>query len=356
LYDDDRIIAPKENIFPSPIFQMESENCMGIPCIVMFSGGLDSTIVVHLLKEQGLDVTALHFVLPFDEDVSSKRNKIQAYADALGVPVRFENDGAPFLEMMKNPQFGFGKNANPCLDCRIRRLIKAKQIMEEIGAKFIATGEVLGQRPMSQRKDCLDIVIRETKLKGFLLRPLSAKFLLPTIPEEQGWVKRELLLGISGRGRHEQLAYAATYGLKHGTPAGGCILTYEHAARRLEDLQKHGKDFSFTDLQLIAVGRHFRLSPPYKIIIGRDQAENVVLDKQIMDSDYRLEMADKLGPLGLGRGEPEPTDLMTAGAILARYSRSRAEPLVKISVTYKGEQTVLEVKPASESECDALRI
>ena len=185
-----------------------------VQCIVMFSGGLDSTIAVHLLKQQGIDVTALYFVLPFESGLDFDHAAVKRYANGLSVPLRIEEEGEGFLDMVSSPDFGYGKHANPCIDCRIHRLKKAKGIMDEIGASFIVTGEVIGQRPKSQRKDSLILIERKAGLEGILLRPLSAQLLEPTIPETKGWVDRSKLLAISGRGRKEQLAYSKKYGLK----------------------------------------------------------------------------------------------------------------------------------------------
>lgn len=334
---------------------------MTVSCIVMFSGGLDSVIATHLLKSQGLDVTALHFVLPWDQTGSGRtgngrrgdgrKEKILECAAPLQVAVRFEDDGAEFLDMMKNPVFGFGKHANPCLDCRIRRLVRAKKIMEETGACFIATGEVLGQRPMSQRRDCLDIVVRDSGLKGYLLRPLSALQLRPTVPEEQGWVDRNSLLSIAGRGRREQLAYARRFGLMHGAPAGGCMLTFEGAGARLADLHGHVPDFSFNDLQLVAEGRHFRMSGLFRMIIGRNRSENQIISDLFLETDIRFEMAGMLGPLGLGRGTPAEGDLEKCASILSRYSRLRDRETVPVAITEEGVRSIFEVKPADEELC-----
>jgi tRNA U34 2-thiouridine synthase MnmA/TrmU len=179
----------------------------------MFSGGLDSVMAAHLLKSQGLDVTALHFLLPFYSGLGRRPRQVEEYAAALGVPLRVEEEGEEYLAMFREPAFGYGKNANPCVDCRIHRLKKAARIVEETGAICLATGEVVGQRPMSQKLHTMQQVEKLSGLQGKLLRPLSAKLLAPTDAEEAGIIDREKLSDISGRSRTVRLAYAKLHGL-----------------------------------------------------------------------------------------------------------------------------------------------
>jgi len=329
---------------------------MPTSCLVLFSGGLDSTIAVHLLRQQNLAVTALYFVLPFDVRPGREYAKITAAAEKLGVPLRVEEQGEDFLALMKNPKFGFGKNANPCMDCRIRRLVRAREIMEEIGADFIATGEVVGQRPMSQRRDCLDIIEKQSGLKGLLLRPLSAQLLRPTIPEDKGWVDRALLLGIGGRGRTQQLDYARTHGLSYATPAGGCLLTQIAAGVRFEDLKAHTPDFSLNDLALLGLGRHFRISPSFKLIVGRNESENHRLERMVCDDDRVFIMDGLLGPVGIGRGIGGDAEALTAARILSRFSKARTLATTRVSVRQGNDQRIIEVAPADDLLCDKHRI
>jgi tRNA U34 2-thiouridine synthase MnmA/TrmU len=329
---------------------------MPVSCIVLFSGGLDSTIAVHLLTQQNIAVTALHFVAPFDITLNGKYETISERSRLLGVPLQIIEQGEDFTAMMKDPRFGFGKNANPCMDCRIQRLTRAHAIMRELGASFIATGEVLGQRPMSQRRDCLDIIEKLTGLRGLLLRPLCAKLLPATIPEEKKWVDRERLLAISGRSRKEQIAYAAQFGLTYSAPAGGCLLTLEPAALRFEDLRAHTPDFSVSDIRLIGLGRHFRLNPECKLIVGRNEEENLYLLRELTDDDYRLSLTDFEGPLGIVRGKAGRDDLLQAARILVRFSKARNEALVRITAERKQAKEVLEAKPAEDEECARYRI
>jgi tRNA U34 2-thiouridine synthase MnmA/TrmU len=325
-------------------------------CIVMFSGGLDSAIAAHLLKSQGLAVTALHFVLPFKAGLGFSHESVKERAAVIGVPLKIVDEGEEYLAMVLNPAFGYGSHANPCIDCRIHRLKKAARIMQELGASFIATGEVVGQRPMSQRRHCMDLIERRSGLEGLLLRPLSAQMLEPTVPEQNGWVDRSRLLGITGRGRKEQLAYAKKFGLTYGTPAGGCILTEKHIAGRFRDLRESISAVTLSDFKLLAYGRHFRLHNRARLIVGRDDGENTIIQKLSEPCDLRFLMETITGPLALGRGEFTEQDIQTAAAIVARYSKGRDKVVSRVQVIKNGLPSVLEVKPAAEGLCEEKRI
>jgi tRNA U34 2-thiouridine synthase MnmA/TrmU len=322
----------------------------------MFSGGLDSVCATHMLMQQGLDITALHFVLPFESSLGFSHSAVKQYADALGVKLFIEEEGVEFLDMVKNPHFGYGKHANPCVDCRIYRLQKAAQIMNETGAQFIATGEVLGQRPMSQRRDSMLAVEKRSGLKGFLLRPLSAKLLDPTVPEKEGWVDREKLYGISGRGRKEQLAYAVRFGLKHGAPGGGCLLTQKETGARFTDLRQHCPAFNISDFKLCAYGRHFRINDSCRLIVGRNKFENDMLARLIAPDDWRMQMAHIEGPLAIVRGIADTDSLNLCASVVARYSRARTSATGSVKALRGDEALQLHVKPASDATCAALRI
>ncbi|MCL2183213.1 MAG: 7-cyano-7-deazaguanine synthase [Chitinispirillia bacterium] len=339
--------------------------------IVMFSGGLDSVIAAHLLKSQGLDVTALHFVLPFYAQTGKTPEQVQAYADTLGVPLRVEEEGEEFLEMIRDPKFGYGKNANPCVDCRIHRVIKAGRIMEEMGAVCLATGEVVGQRPMSQKMDKMKKIEKLTGLKGKLLRPLSAKLLDPTDAELAGIVDREKLLDITGRSRQVQLAYAKEHGLAHSSPAGGCILTNIETGARFIDLAEHDQHYSLADFKLLAYGRHFRTSQNYRVIVSRNEDENDALERihaaalsspksTSAPNIVQMYLRDTLGPLALGIGEPDESGLQFAASAVMRFSRLRNEEkaAVVISGSINGNDInrILETKPANDADIDRMRI
>ena len=317
-------------------------------CLVLFSGGLDSTIACHLLKTLGLEVIAVHFILPFKAQLGFSHSEIQIAADALSVHLIIEEEGEEFVEMVSSPQFGFGKNANPCMDCRIFRLKKAKEIMHTFGASFIATGEVVGQRPQSQRKDCMFIIEKRTDLKGLLLRPLSAQLLPPTLPEQTGIVDRSRLFCWKGRGRVEQLHYAQKYNLSFTPPAGGCVLTNSQIAERFYDLKKEFPRLLLNDFKLLPYGRHFRLRHNIRLIIGRNEAENTIIQRLSTGDDILLEMNASKGPVALLRGEQTLQLLELAASIVARYAKDKNSPYIEIIFRQNGINSIIKTKPVAE--------
>jgi len=325
--------------------------------IVMLSGGLDSVIVTHLLKSQGLKIKAIHYVLPFYAGIGFQHHKIQEYAAHLEVPLQIIEEGDDFVSMIRDPHFGFGKNANPCVDCRIRRLVHAKTLMSAEGASFIATGEVSGQRPMSQGENTMNAIEKRTGLKGLLLRPLSAKLFPPTDAEVKGIVDREKLFGWSGRTRAPQLEYAKKFNLKHSPPAGGCMLTTVDSARRFHEFAAHTPDFSLNDFKLLAYGRHFRINETGKFIIARNNSENHTFLKLLSDNITYLQMVDSLGPMGIIRGSFTDDELALCGSLLARFSKEKEKPEVNIALV-ENEQIIKQfaVVPGDDSLCEKYRI
>lgn len=273
--------------------------------IALLSGGLDSTLAIKIMQEQNVDVVAVNFVSPFCT-CSPRRegtcHLASAVALKLGVKIRVLNKGLEYLKIVEQPRFGHGRGLNPCIDCRIFMLKKAATIMEEEGARFIVTGEVLGQRPMSQHRAALDLIERESGLAGRILRPLSARWLQSTLPERNGWVDRTQLLAIRGRSRSAQLTLAKQKNVDlFGCPSGGCLLTDPVVVRRLKDLFRYSPEYDMRDVMLMTFGRHFRLHPGLKVILGRNQAENERLQKMGVEWP-RLEIADIPGPVMLIRG------------------------------------------------------
>ncbi|RMG60734.1 MAG: hypothetical protein D6713_02045 [Deltaproteobacteria bacterium] len=244
----------------------------------MFSGGLDSTLATKIVMNQGVEVVALHLTSPFctcDRGSSGCKAASVMMAEQLGVRMVTVVKGKEYYRLIRNPKFGYGSAMNPCIDCRIFGLKKAKELMEAEGARFIVTGEVLGQRPMSQRRDAIRLIEREAGLEGLILRPLSAQHFPPTIPEKEGWVDREKLLSISGRSRKKQMELAEKFDLKnYPCPAGGCLLTDKGFARRVKDLLDHKEDPDTPDFNLLKIGRHLRLPTGEKLIVPRNEAEN----------------------------------------------------------------------------------
>jgi tRNA U34 2-thiouridine synthase MnmA/TrmU len=259
----------------------------------------------------------------------------QKAVETLGIPLKIFNVSEEYLRVVKHPKHGYGRNMNPCIDCRIFMLKKAKAYMEESGAAFIVTGEVLGQRPMSQRRDAMRLIEKEAGLEGFILRPLSAKVLPATVPEKEGWVDREKLLKIQGRSRKPQIELAERYGIHdYPCPAGGCLLTDPGFAKRMKDLMLHDPNFSLNDVHLLKMGRHFRFSPGAKLIVGRQEEENQKIQTFAQGEDILLKVFSFPGPLSLLRGKLDEGDLEKAAAITAHYSK--AKDLRDIEVTYKG--------------------
>lgn len=267
--------------------------------IGLLSGGLDSTLAIKLIKDQGIEVIALNFTSPFCTCTSKNSGCSSAVKSAkeLGVPLKVIVKGMDYFKIVENPKFGYGSNMNPCIDCRIYIYKKAKEFMEEVGASFLISGEVVGQRPMSQKRHTLKLIEREAGVEDILLRPLSAKLLPPTLPERNGWVDREKLLAISGRGRNEQIKIARENNIDYPCPAGGCLLTDKFIANRIRDLFKYKKDYTLEDIKLLKVGRHIRISEHLKIIVGRDESECIKLENSFnSDKDIIIRCVEPKGP------------------------------------------------------------
>jgi len=268
-----------------------------VKALVLLSGGLDSILAVKLLLEQNVEVTAINFRTNF-----CGPSKARPAAEMLGVHLREVNIREDFLPILKKPKHGYGAGLNPCIDCHTLMLKKAGEIMSAEGFDFLATGEVLGERPMSQHKAALNIVEKEADVAGYLLRPLSAKLLEPTIAEKEGLVDREKFLDISGRSRKTQIALAAQYGIKdYPTPAGGCALTQKGFSDRLRELMKNKPDFNAYDIDLVRFGRHFWLDGA-QIILGRNKEENEFLKNQMKKDEIFIIPVNFSGPEALIRG------------------------------------------------------
>ena len=315
--------------------------------VVLLSGGLDSTLAARLLQEQGVEIIGVHFstgfcvadhkraTAPADADPKKLRNEaLRAGAD-LQAPVRLVDISREYLDIVFNPKHGYGANLNPCIDCRAFMLKKAREIMEEEGADFVATGEVLGQRPMSQRKVPMRVIERESGLEGRLLRPLSARLLPPTEPEQAGLVDRSRLLSLQGRTRRPQMDLIAEKGITdYPLPAGGCcFLTDANYARRFRDKMAHRTErpMNQEDVTLLKAGRHFRITPALKLIIGRDERENGFLERFADGSRVRLEVEVIPGPVGLtDESLPGEEEERLCASIVARYSDGRNLPSVTV--------------------------
>ncbi len=331
--------------------------------IVLLSGGLDSTLAARLIKEQGLELIALNFKTPFclcdRHTTSGCTNHSYQVARKLGIELKVINVAEDFLKIIKNPKHGFGSNMNPCIDCRILKFRKAKEVMKELGASFIITGEVLGQRPMSQRRQALDIIDKESSLEGLVLRPLSAKLLPETIPEKEGWVDKDKLRDFNGRTRKPQIALAKEFNIiDYPCPAGGCLLTDKEFSKRLRDLLKY-QELTVNEANLLKIGRHFRLSDKAKLIVGRDEKENAVLENLAQGQDYLFYPNEKLaGPTCLGRGSFNEELMSVSSRIACYYCDLNGSATAKIlfrRIPDKEENT-LDVSALEEDKLLGLRI
>lgn len=337
--------------------------------IGLLSGGLDSAVAAKVIQDAGARVTCVHFFTGFcvtghnsrigrkDRPIANHALEVAAGAD---IPVELVDISDDYLPMVMKPRYGYGKNMNPCIDCRIFMINRAKRFMDEVGADFVFTGEVIGQRPMSQRRHTIDLVEREVGLEGRLLRPLSAKLLPPTIVEEEGRVDREKLLGLSGRTRRPQIELARKFGINEFMqPAGGCcFLTDKAYSRKLRDLLGHMEEGSELDMESVytlGVGRHFRLSENLKIIVGRDETENNFLD-YYRKSGWSAHAADFKGPTVIVQGELNENDFAPIAALVARYCKGREEPSLRVEFHRDAQHRIVDAEPAGDELMDAYRI
>ncbi len=339
---------------------------MGVKAIGLLSGGLDSTLAVKMMMDQGIEVLAVNFNTGFclsDTQEKIRKTPGEVYrhdalkaGEALGVAVEMVDIYDQYWDVLTKPKHGYGSAFNPCLDCRSKMLSLAGEMRVKRGAEFVFTGEVMGQRPMSQYRAALRMLEKESNLEGLLLRPLSAKLLEPSIPEQKGWVDREKLLDIVGRGRKVQMRIAEELGITdYPSPAGGCCsLVDKSFAERLRDLFEHrpgGMDerLEREEIFLLKTGRHFRISPTAKLIVARDEGECRFLHfhRRI---GWRLEAEDLSGPVALLLGEPTEQDLLMGAAITASYGKGKLDTLVPIRLQKGDEDRLLEVAPMAREE------
>jgi tRNA-specific 2-thiouridylase len=328
--------------------------------VALFSGGLDSSLAILTILKQGIDVKALEFLTPFNTSIAGKSLHVSngvSFSHQFGFDVQIRHIEEPFIDMVRNPKFGYGKNMNPCIDCRILMLKEAKLLMDETGADFIITGEVLGQRPMSQRRDTLNRIDREAGVKGYVLRPLSAQLLDVTLPEAGGIVSRDMLHDFRGRSRKPQMNLARKFGLMHyPAPAGGCLLTEPIFSHKLKDLLAYNQDPGIRDIALLKVGRHFRFSPECKIIVGRDKKENEILESLAVSSDCMITIEGYGSPTVLVSGVVNDEALRVAASLCARYSDAKELPHVQARVITQRGTYSTRISRASNEIVEALRI
>jgi len=333
--------------------------------VALISGGLDSLLAAKTVIDQGVHVEGINFFTGFcveghthairkQDQKKTKRNNALWVAEQLGIKLHIVDIVEEYKDVVINPKHGYGANLNPCLDCKVFMVQKAREWMEKRGFDFIITGEVIGQRPMSQRKDTMPVIQQESGIDDRLLRPLCARNLPETLPEREGWVDREKLHSITGRSRKPQMAMAKAFGFEdYAQPAGGCcFLTDEQYSVKLADLWQHRgeKRYELDDIMLLKVGRHIRPADNFKLIIAREEGEGKFLQ------GYRKQFVSLLttshgGPLALIEGEASETDIELAARIIARYSQGRDADAVEIEVRKRnGETYPLTVAPLKAEE------
>jgi tRNA U34 2-thiouridine synthase MnmA/TrmU len=305
--------------------------------ICVFSGGLDSMLAAELIRAQDIDVVAFFFETPFFSSEKARR-----YARCMDLPIKVLNITDRHLKIVKSPRHGHGENMNPCIDCHALMIRVAGEHLEKEGADFLITGEVLGQRPMSQNRKALSIVSAESGMDGLLLRPLSAKRLPLSIPEKEGWVDREKLMGLSGRSRKPQMALATKLGITdYPSPGGGCLLTDIGFSRRLRDLLAHEPFPPVRDLELLKFGRHFRIDQDLKLVVGRNKKENQVMQEISKPGDMRMKTLSVPGPVVMIRGELSPETERLAAILTATYSDAKDREEIDIVLLGNGHEKMI---------------
>ncbi|MEO5339427.1 MAG: tRNA (5-methylaminomethyl-2-thiouridylate)-methyltransferase [Magnetococcus sp. MYC-9] len=331
----------------------------------LLSGGLDSMLAARLLMEQGIRVECVNFYTGFciqghtgamrnpEPDARPARHDALHAAQLLGIKLHLVDIAEEYVRIVTDPKHGYGSNLNPCLDCKIFMVARAWSMKERLGFDFLFTGEVLGQRPMSQRRENLPHIEREAGVEGWLLRPLCATRLKATEPEKLGWVDRQRLRGFSGRGRKPQMALAEQFGLRdYPSPAGGCcFLTDVNYSRKLQDLWhfRGEKAYTMEDIVLLKAGRHLRPAPRFKVIVGRDETENRFLSG-FREGRWAIHATELAGPLMLVEGQPDDEDLTLACRLAARFGQGRHLPQVLLTVERHGQQQTRLVTPLPAAE------
>ncbi len=320
-----------------------------VKALSLFSGGLDSILATRLIMAQGIEVEAIQFVTPFfnydiQADIPAHRAKMLAQ---YGIHVEVEDISGGYLRLLHNPAHGFGKNFNPCIDCKIMMFARAKQMLTDKGASFLISGEILGQRPMSQRRDTMNVIERDSGTKSILLRPLCARLMRETAAEAAGLVDRSKLLSMNGRSRSPQIALAAKFGITDfPSPAGGCILADPILSQRIAQIYSgdsvlHSAEISVPDIRALLVGRQFMLPGGGWLIVGRDEKDNDKLEKLVQAEDARLEMEEWPGPLAVlkkagnqySNHDALARDLQLAAGLVVRYGKKLPENITRREVT-----------------------
>jgi len=309
--------------------------------LALYSGGLDSTLACRVVAAQGIKVVAVKFVTPFFgyDLLCNKEDYIRQTKEKFAIDVLVKDVTVPYLELLKKPAHGFGRYFNPCMDCKIFLLSEAKKMMPAINASFLVTGEVIGQRPMSQRRDALRVIERDSGCEGILVRPLCAKNLEPTQAELDGLIDREKLLAFSGRNRTPQMKLAELYGITgYPSPAGGCILADPILSARIQEYYRQHKRIVPEDILLLMVGRQFRLPGGGWLVVGRDEKQNEKIEKLRQPDDWLLQPSIIPGPTAILRHSRNQEEVETAAAIVTRFAKKSAlvEGTAIITAEHKG--------------------
>ncbi len=314
--------------------------------IALFSGGLDSTLAMKMIIDQGIEVIAYNISTGFGA-TKDRKEHMQSMCSQVGAKLKIIDIQNEFLQdVLFSPKHGYGKHFNPCIDCHGKMFAVARRLMQEEGASFLISGEVLGQRPMSQNSDALKMVLNEGNVEGLLLRPMSAKCLEPTIVEIKGWVDREKLEGISGRNRERQLELAKEFGLSdYESPGGGCLLTDENFARKMRDFIAHDT-FEVRDIPVVKYGRQLRLSDGAKLVIGRNQEDNTQIQAIENDKYIHIKTVGMPGPHALISRNASEEDKKLATKLILTYCKTLPEK--SYTLDFEGES--IESSPFASKE------
>lgn len=319
--------------------------------IALISGGLDSLLAAKLVQDQGVEVIGLHLLSPF-----GCREEVERVAASIGMKLLVKEKGEAYLDLVESPRYGYGRNMNPCVDCRIFMFQLADVVRQEEGADFIVTGEVLGQRPMSQQRHAMNLIDKNSPEDARVLRPLSAKLFEPSYAEQMGWVKREALLRLNGRSRKEQIALAEKWGLKYfSNPAGGCLLTDAQFSRRLKDFFAHkaysSSEERLSQSQMLRLGRHFRFSDESKAIVARNDAENKQL-RNLWEKTSGIFFAPKNfeGPVAVFFGTVSEDSKKQVGRLIGRYGKSKLLEEFEIEMEETGGVSTFQVQSRTTDE------
>ena len=301
--------------------------------LALFSGGLDSVLAMKLIKDQGIDVVAVNINIGFGSSVD-RTEHMKNMCKQIGVPLEILDLRELYIdEVLFSPKYGYGKNFNPCIDCHGFMFRYTGQLLEKFDASFMISGEVVGQRPMSQRKDALEQVKSLSEHDELIVRPLCAKLLPPSKPEREGWINREKLLDISGRNRSRQLAIAKEIGLEDfESPGGGCLLTEIQFSAKLKDFSQYDK-LEVDDIDTLKAGRHLRLDDGAKLIIGRHKEDNEKLKVTNSSKYYKVRILNATGPFGLFQINSSDDDLKMAAKLMVTYGKTQEDTVYEVQFT-----------------------